>query len=291
MHDNNKVKIVTIASRKGGVGKTTTVAQIGAGLSISGVGVGRVVLVDTDSHALLGDYLGVGAADDFAAAFLGERAIEDCLVPVPGYDRLWVMRGGERTFDDVEIEFVQQEEKASIATTLADRLDNMFVLLSDLVGEDELLIGVIDTGPNRSMIQTAALMVADYIVCPLTPEYGGEKGMYSTWHWFQAMGRAADQDGKGFGVLPQKYDLKGDVRAFQLAIGRPVLPIIPFSDAIQDLTNKGRTIWTSKKLEGTPVHQQYARLVRKIADGLGLQLKEEFRSKQKSGKKREKTNG
>lgn len=291
MSDNkSRVKVIAVASHKGGVGKTTTVAQIGAGFSLATIGIGKVVLVDTDPQGHLGDYLGIGSDDDFAAAFLGQQSIENSLVNVPHFSHLWALRGGARTWDDVERLFVRQEP-GDTTENLAMRLRSMLDMLQGLVEKGEEVIGIIDTAPSFSEMQTAALLVADYIICPFTPDFGGEKGMLSTWRWFETITTATGNHQKEFGVLPQQYDLQNpqqarDLRRVQLTIGTSrVLPAIPHSEEIGDLIDNGRTIWTSKKMENSEVNIQYAGAMSEIASALGLELRSELLKKKSSNTK------
>ena len=47
---NNRCKVIALANQKGGVGKTTTAANLGVGLVLNGR---RVLLIDADSQASL----------------------------------------------------------------------------------------------------------------------------------------------------------------------------------------------------------------------------------------------
>ena len=52
---NTKTTLIAVANQKGGVAKTTTVINIGAGLAIRGK---KVLLVDADNQSHLSRFLG-----------------------------------------------------------------------------------------------------------------------------------------------------------------------------------------------------------------------------------------
>ena len=55
-----KAKIIAVANQKGGVAKTTTVINLGAGLALSGR---KVLLVDMDNQSHLSRFLGYDSTD------------------------------------------------------------------------------------------------------------------------------------------------------------------------------------------------------------------------------------
>ena len=58
--NNSKAKIIAVANQKGGVAKTTSVINIGAGLALKGK---NVLLVDTDNQSHLSRFLGYDGTD------------------------------------------------------------------------------------------------------------------------------------------------------------------------------------------------------------------------------------
>ena len=63
-------QIITVANQKGGVGKTTTVMNLGAALVRAGK---RVLLVDSDPQGNLTSYCGVAAARTLDEIYLSKR--------------------------------------------------------------------------------------------------------------------------------------------------------------------------------------------------------------------------
>lgn len=272
---DKQVLCIVIASNKGGVGKTTTAVQLGTGLS-KRTDVGAVVLIDGDAQGHLGAYLGLGTAGDFSAALMGQKAITEALVEVDGFDNLYVMRGNESTWE-LERTFVKSEGTKDFQS-LADRLRDLLKLLGGLAkSDDEKVVVVIDTAPSYSEIQTASLLVADYILCPLTPTIGGEMGMYSMREWV----RALEDNSKGFGVIPQMYDLDNalharTLRTLQNMLGQQSFyTAIPYSVEMAEALDTSGTVWTSRRLKGTHVANSYEEALERLAGELALDLVEE----------------
>lgn len=272
------IKIV-VASHKGGVGKTTTTAQLGTGLSsATNNELGCVFLVDGDPQGHLGQYLGIGSSDDFAAALLGERTIPECLASVENYKRLLVMRGNEATWA-MERKFIQTEDKRG-AEPLAKRLGALFDMFLELVDDDKKAVVIMDTAPSHSEVQIAGLLVADYVLCPFVPSIGGEMGTMSIWEWVRTLKKGAVDSHKGFAILPQMYDRKDDfhrraMATMQHIVGSRVLPGIPNSPALARAMDTGITVWEIDMLEkssAAPAAARYTQVMEHLARELGLTL-------------------
>ena len=171
MLNGRLAKTLVCANGKGGVGKTSLTAGIGAYWSKSI----RVLLVDLDPQGnLTRDDLGVEGDDGvglFKAVTLGER-----LEPVPARRsiagspaHLDVVTAGRRTRQAAD--FVTNE-----ATSVPDRAGFLARALAPLVGEYDLLL--VDTPPSGSSALTdAALGCARWLVVPTKADEGSIRGI------------------------------------------------------------------------------------------------------------------
>lgn len=141
-------KIITLASLKGGVAKTTTTALLGYGLFHRGF---KVLLVDMDSQRNLSKWVNA-KYEDVPTSFevltgecTAEDAIQhlDCFSIIPGSNLL---------------------SKAEIALPLTGKLKRLKRALKDV--KDKFDYVVIDTGPNLGILTVNALIAADEVIVP-----------------------------------------------------------------------------------------------------------------------------
>jgi chromosome partitioning protein len=150
--------IISVASQKGGVGKTTTTISLAAGLARKGK---RVLLVDLDSQAnsskvLLSDYQSIAAGDTVFAAILERKrlTIHPTTIPnlsiVPSHILL--------SNTDVEL------------TTALDHREARLKIQLDTVKQDYDYI-FIDCPPSLGWLTINAFTASDKIMIVVSPGY------------------------------------------------------------------------------------------------------------------------
>ncbi len=152
-------KVIALANHKGGVGKTTSTQNIGAGLSIAGH---KVLLVDFDPQANLSDAFGYDEV---------ERSI---------YDALTNKKNGIPVAMVTEnLHIVPADLDLSVAEIeLSGRTGREFILHEALETiKDQYDFILIDCPPSLGLLTINALTAADEVYIPLDSQYFSMKGL------------------------------------------------------------------------------------------------------------------
>ncbi|NOX62805.1 MAG: ParA family protein [Chloroflexi bacterium] len=157
-------RIIAVANQKGGVGKTTTVANLGAILAEKGR---RTLLVDLDPQAALTAYCGVNPnqleKSIYQVLLAQELDPESVIIKDirPNLDLL------PATLDlaGAEIELVGQLGREYLLQEALAAVKNQYDFI------------LIDCGPSLGLLTINALTAADEVLIPLVPEYLALRGM------------------------------------------------------------------------------------------------------------------
>ncbi|MDF1549532.1 MAG: ParA family protein [Bacteroidales bacterium] len=151
-------RIIACSNHKGGVGKTTSVVNIGAGLARLKK---KVLLVDMDPQANLTQSFGVNDPEfTIYEALKGEHA----LVPINADTNLDVI-ASSLELSGAEMELSSEAGREYIFTELLDPLVDKYDYI------------MIDCPPSLGLLTINALTAADELFIPLQPHYLAIKGL------------------------------------------------------------------------------------------------------------------
>lgn len=168
------MKIFVVANQKGGVGKTTTVMNLGASLALKGK---KVLLIDLDPQANLSSGLGFTQQFDKQSWSTEQdvpyKNIYNILIENDPISKVFVSTSTENLFlvpshlslAGAEIEMVNAISRETILKRALDTV------------KDEFDYTIIDCPPSLGLLTINALSAADKLIIPIQCEYFALEGL------------------------------------------------------------------------------------------------------------------
>ncbi|CAN5351090.1 MAG: ParA family protein [Acidimicrobiia bacterium] len=158
-----RATIVALANQKGGVGKSTTTINLGAGLALQGE---RVLLVDTDPQANTTSGLGIDRSRLTRTIYnvlVEDAPIEDVIEPTTMRNLYVVPANIELA--GAEIELVSMLARENRLRNALDKVRTEFDLM------------LIDCPPSLGLLSINGLTAADEVLIPIQCEYYALEGV------------------------------------------------------------------------------------------------------------------
>jgi chromosome partitioning protein len=245
-------RVIAISNLKGGIGKTTTVVNLGAGLALKGA---RVLLVDVDAQGNLAMALGVRPRRTLYEVLVDGAAAADCVFPArPNLDLI-----------------AADQALLGVQPIIAQRPDWSRVLelgLRPLFGAYDFIL--IDSGGSLTVLNTNALVCASDVLVPTAVEHFSLKSIELL---FQHVTRIKGHSGGIRMIIPTLYDprmrqsidLLAELRTrYGALVADPVRINVRLSEA----PTLGRTIYEyDPRSRGAA---DYAVLVERVSDTFGF---------------------
>ena len=162
------MKTIALANQKGGVGKSTTAASLGIGLSRQGK---KVLLIDADAQGNLTQMLGWAQPDELSptlADLMGKIITDQPITPGEG---ILVHREGVHLLP-------ANIELSAMEVTLVNTMSRETVLKQYLSSvSDQYDFVLIDCMPSLGMLTINALTAADSVIIPVQADYLPARGL------------------------------------------------------------------------------------------------------------------
>ena len=161
-------KVIAVTNQKGGVGKTTTTANLGIGLAQEGK---RVLLIDADAQASLTLSLGYAKPDELPVtlADIMQNVIDDA----PISNSYGILHHGEGVdllpanieLSGMEIRLINAMSRESVLRTYINAVKPYYEYI------------LIDCMPSLGMMPINSLAAADSVIIPSQPSFLSAKGL------------------------------------------------------------------------------------------------------------------
>ena len=162
------MKTIALANQKGGVGKSTTAASLGIGLSRQGK---KVLLIDADAQGNLTQMLGWAQPDELSptlADLMGKIITDQPITPGEG---ILVHREGVHLLP-------ANIELSAMEVTLVNTMSRETVLKQYLSSvSDQYDFALIDCMPSLGMLTINALTAAYSVIIPVQADYLPARGL------------------------------------------------------------------------------------------------------------------
>ncbi|MBI1376669.1 MAG: AAA family ATPase [Frankiales bacterium] len=252
-------RTIAVASQKGGVGKTTTVASLGVALAELG---DEVLLVDLDPQACLTFSLGVDPEDL-------DLSVHDVLTGAASLREVVMATEDGVDLVPATIELAQVEAALLSRGGREHALDDA---LGDLRGHYDWIL--LDCPPTLGILTVNALTAADEVVVPLQCETLAHRGVGQLVETVRDVARTTNPRLRIAGILPTMFDGRtAHARAVLADIVErydvPVLePPIARSVRFAEAPAIGRSaLATSPHLKGVEAYRAHARTLRSRSGG------------------------
>ena len=151
------MKIICVANQKGGVGKTTTVMNMAAGLVQKGK---KILCIDFDPQGNLSDYLGHQAdgISDISELMLSESRMQS-------YDLTGIIRKNNEGIDYIPSSIALASADMFLAQAMCREQVLKRILKHGLFQEYEYIF--VDCQPSLGILLTNALAASDEVLIPV----------------------------------------------------------------------------------------------------------------------------
>ena len=161
-------KIISVINQKGGVGKTTTVINLAAGLTMSGK---KILVIDLDPQGNATTGLGLSNTDNSEQAIYsvlnGTKKITDVIQPT-NFENLNLITSNV-DLSGLEVETAGDSRRAFKLK------DELTLILNDSGAPYDYIL--IDCPPSLNLLTIMALVASDALVVPLQTEFFALEGL------------------------------------------------------------------------------------------------------------------